>query len=60
MSRNQDEAARLASRRKGQQRALLARTCPKCKRGNALRRTDSQGWVGKSCRYCDYETGEWL
>ena len=46
--------------KRGQRRAMSGRTCPSCKRGNALRRTDSPGWVGKACRYCDYGTGRWV
>lgn len=51
---------RTEAARKGQRNAMKGRKCPKCGRGNALKRTDSPGWVGKCCRYCDYGTGQWL
>ena len=54
------EERRREGQRKGQKAAMAGRRCPKCGRGNALRRTDSPGWIGKSCRYCDYDRGQWL
>lgn len=51
---------------RGQKRAIARRKCPKCGRGNALTRdvwADQNGrigWLGKHCRYCDYETGNWV
>lgn len=57
---SKDEAKRERARR-GQKKAMSRRKCPKCSRGNALSVDDrGDGWIGKHCRYCDYETGQWL
>lgn len=48
------------SQRKGQKRAMEGRTCPVCKRGNALSTHRDQLATTRYCRYCGYErTSMW-